>query len=125
MRCPPQFTLRNLLLKLHEDKALESMSEVQSKAIKTYRSTDIYNRQVDPKKREIKYQVLVYTKEKTVRDEFVANKAMSLVMSEDARYYALYYRKTARTEVKLGVARSKEETRSITRDTGCATGHGD
>ena len=90
LRCPPRNTLQTLMKKLHEEKALESMAQVQSKNILTYRCTESTNN-MDPKKRSLVGNVVVYRSLQRVREEFVSNRAISLIMTENGDSGALYY----------------------------------
>ena len=109
-QCPSTNVTGNLLKKLHEGKALESMGRKRSKHLKTYRLTEAKTSQ----KRNLIGNVKIYRTQDDVTFVYHANKPISILNICDDRLGILFYSNGSnRGEVKFWEIKKIDSDESI------------
>ena len=89
-QCPASNVCGNLLKKLHQGKALESVASTISD-LKTFRLTESTNKMVDQKKRQLVGNVHVYKDKFEAIQEFFANTPVSILGIAEDKFGILFY----------------------------------
>lgn len=93
-RCAHQNLMVNLLRKLHQGKALESMAITQSKVLKTYRSTEAPS-ESNKKRIDLRGNIHVYANKAAAVEAFHSYKPICVLEATTCGYGMLFYEKAA------------------------------